>query len=79
MKVCDLYTGGSQLKRAAKTLQETWQQTAEHWNDKTSQEYKEKYIQPLLPEITQALAAVYQMSELLEQAERECNDRSETP
>jgi len=78
MKVCDLYTGGSQLKRAAKTLKERWQLTQEHWNDKTSQEFEEKYIQPLLPEITQALASVYELSELLEQAERECNDQSES-
>ena len=77
MKICDLYTGGSQLKRAVKTLKEQWQQTKEHWTDITSQEYEEKYLLPLLPEINQTLAAVYQLSELLEQAERECTDRSD--
>ena len=69
MKVCDLYTGGSQLKRAGKTLKEKWNIAKEHWNDQNRREFEDKYLHPILPEITQSLAALYEFSELLEQAE----------
>ena len=75
MKICDLQSGAGRVKRATRMLKEKGENTKEHWNDQTSCEFEEKYLRPLFPEVTMALTSVYRLNELLEQAERDCEDR----
>ena len=66
MRICDLNTGSIRLTRAAKDLRDQWNETSD---------IDEKYVQPLAPRITLLLAAVNSLSEVLERAERELEDR----
>ncbi|MEO8498338.1 MAG: hypothetical protein ABI614_25020 [Planctomycetota bacterium] len=75
MRICDLHTGTIQLTRAARDLREQWNATSEYWKDKNSDDFDEKHVQPLAPKITLLLAAVNSLSEVLERAERELEDR----
>ena len=75
MRMCDLHTGSIQMTRAAKDLREQWNATSDHWKDKNHDDFDEKYVQPLAPQISLLLAAVNSLSEVLERAERDLEDR----
>jgi len=75
MRICDLTTGSGRLMRAAKRLRERWSETSDNWNDSTSQAFEKDFLQPLGPEVQLALAAVQRFAEVLEDAEKECDDR----
>ncbi len=75
MRICDLHTGSIQMTRAAKDLREQWNETSENWKDKNHEDFDAKYVQPLGPQVTLLLAAVNSLSEVLERAERELEDR----
>ena len=77
MKICDLHTGVIRLTRASRDLRNQWLETKEHWNDQNCREFERNHLEPLSPEITRTLAAVQRLSEVLEQAERECSDEDE--
>ena len=72
MKICDVTTGTIKLQRARKTLQEQWADVQEHWHDRTRDEFDEKYLQTLAPQLSLAIAAVNRLAELLQRVEREC-------
>ncbi|MBC8357200.1 MAG: hypothetical protein H8E66_34955 [Planctomycetes bacterium] len=75
MRICDLHTGSIRLTRAAKDLREQWNETSDYWKDKNRDDFDAKYIQPLTPQMTLLLAAVNSLSEVLERAERDLEDR----
>ena len=75
MKICDLHTGPIRLTRAAKDLREQWLETSDYWKDKNRDDFETKYIQPLTPQVSLLLAAVNSLSEVLERAERDLEDR----
>ena len=75
MRICDLHTGSIQMTRAAKDLREQWKETSEYWKDKNRDDFDVKFVQPLAPQISLLLAAVNSLSEVLERAERELEDR----
>ena len=75
MRICDLHTGSIRLTRAAKDLREQWNQTSDTWKDKNRDDFDAKHVQPLAPQITLLMAAVTSLSEVLERAERELEDR----
>lgn len=75
MRICDLSTGSIRLTRAAKDLRDQWNETCDHWKDKNRDDFEAKYVQPLAPQITLLMAAVNSLSEVLERAERELEDR----
>lgn len=62
------------MQRSTKSLREQWLWTKEHWRDKTAEQFEEKYLQPLAEKIGMALAAVNQLTEILEEAEKELSD-----
>lgn len=74
MKVCDLNTGVGDLTRAAKRLRECWSETSEYWNDATSQQFEKEHLQQMGPEIQQAMAAIQRFAEIVNQAEKDCED-----
>ena len=78
MKICDLNTGAGRLLRANKELKQRWAETKQLWDDGNSRKFEEEFLQPLGPEIQLAIAAVQRLAELLEKAEKECEDRCES-
>lgn len=73
--ICDLKSSVTRLQKSARRIQERWMATKEHWDDPVSREFEEEYLQPIVPQIKLALAAVHEMAEVLDNAERECDDR----
>ena len=74
MKCCDLNDAFGRIRRVTARLQEKWRDVKEHWDDKASQEFEKKFLQELAPQITLAAAAVHQLREVLDQAEKELED-----
>ena len=77
MRICDLHTGRIRLTRAAKQLRDQWNQTTEHWGDANCRDFDQQHLQHLAPRITLMLAAVHRLTEVFQQAERECSDEDE--
>ncbi len=76
MKICDLQTGASQLRKAATRLKEKWEATAEQWNDQSRRDFARDRLDPLLPQMALLLAAVQQFADVLAEAERACRDET---
>lgn len=74
MQICDFITHTGRIRRATSKLKEEWEECMESWNDTTSRQFQEKYLDPLLPEITLTLTAVQAMSAQLQRAVAECED-----
>jgi hypothetical protein len=72
MKIADLTTGSAKLSAAYKALRLRWDATKDHWQDANCRRFEETYIDPLEPEIRDALEAISNLHELLSRAEREC-------
>lgn len=77
MKMCDLNTGSTRLMRAAKYLKEQWAEAKEHWTDGTSQKFEKTFLEPLAPDVQLVIAAVQRLAEVLERAEKECDENRE--
>lgn len=60
------------LGRAAKELQQSWNEAKMSWRDSVSEKFEEKYIAPLQNELRQAQTAMDQASVLLQQIRRDC-------
>ena len=74
MKCCDLNSAFGRIRRATAKLKEKWHDVNEHWNDKASQEFDKNFLQALAPQLTLVAAAVHQLREVLDQAEKELED-----
>ncbi len=74
MKHCDLVSGLGRLKHAAAELREHWLDAKTYWTDQVSRDFEKNHLQQLPAQITLAVAAVQQLAELLEQAEKELED-----
>lgn len=74
MQICDFISHTGRIRRATSKLKEEWQECLDSWNDNTSRQFQEKYLDPLLPEITLTLTAVQAMSSQLQRAIAECDD-----
>ena len=75
MKICDLQTSLGRLQRETKRLRDHWDQTKKHWQDKAAQDFEEKYLAPLIPTLQITMAAVYELAEVIEEAEKQCGDQ----
>ncbi len=74
MRCCDLNTGLARIQRASGKLKERWLEVKAHWNDAACRRFEKEFLQPLPSEITLVAAAVYQLRDLVEQAEKELED-----
>ena len=74
MGICDLQTPIGRVQKETKRLNDAWQQTKVHWKDKASREFEETYLQPLIPTLQLTLAAVYELAEVVDEAEKACAD-----
>ena len=77
MRICDLNTGLGQLTHAFSDLKERWADTKEHWHDQTRQQFEQTHLAPIPSRLQLLVAAVHRLSEALEAAEQELDDRGE--
>jgi len=78
MRVCDFQTSIGQLQRQTKQLRDKWSETKVQWKDKAARDFEQKYLDPLIPNLKLTLAAVYELAECVEDAEKECGDSGRT-
>jgi len=71
----DLTGGVGRLQRAQAKLREKWLEAHSYWNDQASREFEEAFLQPLPGRITLAVAAIYELADILEKAVRDLEDR----
>jgi len=76
MRHCDLITGMGRIQRGFSRLKERWLETKTHWNDKASRDFEKNHLQQLPSQISMVVAAVHELAEVLEQAEKELEDQS---
>jgi hypothetical protein len=78
MTICDLNTGLSQLTHAFSELRERWTETRQHWHDATSRQFEEQHLGEIPARLELMVAAVQRLAAVLEKAEQECQDESQT-
>lgn len=74
MRHCDLISGLGRIKHAAAEMREAWLTAKSYWTDQVSRDFEKNHLQHLPAEIAQAVAAVQELADMLEQAERELED-----
>ena len=72
MNIADLTMGSAKIASAYKALRLQWEAAKDHWHDANCRRFEECYIDPLEPQIRDALEAIGNLAELLGRAEREC-------
>jgi uncharacterized protein YukE len=77
MRHCDLSTGTGRIQRAASKLKDQWLDVKSQWGDQARRDFEKNYLQHLAPQITLALAAVHELTEVLQQVEKELEDEQQ--
>ena len=72
--ICDLQTHSGRLQKETKRLRERWEVTKQSWRDQAADDFERLYLAPLIPNLQLTLAAVNELRDIIEQAERECGD-----
>ena len=78
MKICDLHTGLGQLSHAFGELRDRWNETKDVWRDDVRRQFEQNHLQPIPPRLQLLVAAVQRLTDTLEKAEQELEDRPET-
>lgn len=74
MRICDLNTGLARLTHAFAELKERWGDVQGHWHDETSRQFEETHLQKIPGQLQMMLVAAQRLAEVLEQAEKECEE-----
>ncbi len=69
--------GSNRLKQAIRALRDQWLVTEETWSDSVRRRFEERYLAPLEPATQAAVFGIQKLAEVLDQARRDCSDRSE--
>ena len=69
--------GSTRLKQTIRVLRDQWLITEETWSDSVRQRFEERYLSPLGSAVDAAVIGMQTLAEVLEQAKRDCSDRSE--
>jgi CHASE3 domain sensor protein len=75
MRIGDLTTGTSKLRRSYDTLRAVSSEVFEQWEDTTARTFEENYLRDLEPKVKIALEAMSRLSNVLSKAERELEPR----
>lgn len=67
-----LDTGRYQLYSTFSDVERRWEAVREGWQDAIQQKFDEDYWQPLVPLVNRTLSAIDRLSQVLNQARREC-------
>ena len=74
MKICDLNTGLGQLAHAHAKLSERLADVKDQWNDEALRQFEKEHLAEMPPRLQQLVSAVQHLTELLEHAERDCEE-----
>ena len=77
MKVCDLNTGLGRLAEGFSQLKDRLAEVKTQWNDEAIRQFEKNHLQEIPARMQLMLAAVQRLAEVVERAERECEDRPE--
>jgi hypothetical protein len=72
MKRCDLVTDAGRIRHALETLQVSWQEVAEEWDDVVSRRFCERHLEPMAPKVKLALDAIERMHVIMTEMQRDC-------
>ena len=72
----ELRASATRLQKSAHRLGQRWADASQSWQDQVSREFEEEFLWPIMPQIKLSLAAIHEMADVLEKAQRECEDRS---
>jgi hypothetical protein len=64
--------GQLQLSRALKDFKQRWAQSRGQWDDAAAEKFEEEFVRPLDQQVSQAIAAIGRMAEMLAAAKRDC-------
>ena len=67
-----LATGRAKLVETTKTLTVHWETVREGWGDRACQEYEEKHVAPIAPQVAAAVRAMDRLTAILAQMRQEC-------
>ena len=70
----DFNTPSTRLQRATKKLQDHWLETKENWDDRTSERFKDRYLDPIVPQMQLTITAIHELTEVIDQAIAETRD-----
>jgi hypothetical protein len=73
-----LQAASGRFQEAADELQLVWINVREHWQDQNAARFDEQYLRKVFAEVQAAIPAITQMSQVLGQAMRECNEPETT-
>jgi hypothetical protein len=63
---------GSNLSQAAKDLSIEWQHTKTIWRDLKSQQFEQKYLDPLPQHLARTMAVIEEIDALLRKVRNDC-------
>jgi len=75
MNVANFSAGTAKLHSVIETLAADWESTKEFWNDETSRAIEENHVQPIFQQLKETIEATARLSEVLGQAQRDCEPR----
>jgi hypothetical protein len=67
-----MHEGRARLGKSVKELLSRWGQARLHWNDAPSKAFETRFLTPLEMDLRQALGAMDQMAQVLQQIRRDC-------
>ncbi|HEY2412245.1 MAG TPA: hypothetical protein VGI40_08385 [Pirellulaceae bacterium] len=73
-RICNLGDGLSQLTHAVADLNLRWTEAKQHWNDSTSHEFEQEYINPIQAQMQLLLTAAQVLAATADKAARELSD-----
>jgi len=73
-RICNLGDGLSQLTHAVADLNLRWTDATQHWNDSTSREFEQEYINPIQAQMQLLLTAAQTLAATADKAARELSD-----
>lgn len=62
----------SRVTALTKNLSLRWADTRTHWRDVKSDEFNQRFMQELFPQVNKAVNAIEKLEELLNKARKEC-------
>ncbi len=73
-RICNLSDGLSQLTHAVASLNLRWAEAKQHWNDSTSHDFEQEYINPIQAQMQLLLTAAQALAATADKAARELSD-----
>jgi len=70
----DLITPSTRLQKALSKVQKRWLETNRDWDDRVSEQFQERYLDPIVPQMQLTMSAIHELMTVLDQAVAETRD-----